>query len=127
MEWGNSAWVGGCKPASLDGSKTQIAASGREPGPRFHKFKLAKKMLEPLALQPLAFHLAGAAHGLGSLTGSAFRRFLIVPSQFHLAEHALALHLLLERFQRLIDIVVTNENLHLAAFSSCLGHTQVWA
>lgn len=35
-------------------------------------------------------------------------------AQFHLAEHAFTLKLLLERLQRLIDIVVANENLHLA-------------
>ncbi len=38
--------------------------------------------------------------------------------QLHLAEHAFALQLFLERFQRLIDIIVTNNDLHLAAFSS---------
>ncbi len=40
-----------------------------------------------------------------------------MPSQLHLAENTLPLHLLLERFQRLIDVVVTHEDLHLAADS----------
>jgi hypothetical protein len=35
-----------------------------------------------------------------------------VPAQLHLAENALALHLLLERLEGLIDVVVTDENLH---------------
>ena len=40
-----------------------------------------------------------------------------MPPQLHLAENPLPLHLLLERLERLIDIVVTHENLHLAACS----------
>jgi hypothetical protein len=35
-------------------------------------------------------------------------------AQLHLAKHALALHLLLQHPQRLVDIVVTDENLHAA-------------
>jgi hypothetical protein len=35
-----------------------------------------------------------------------------VAAELHLAENALALHLLLERLEGLIDIVVADENLH---------------
>jgi hypothetical protein len=35
-----------------------------------------------------------------------------MPTEFHLAEDAFALHLLLQHLEGLIDIVVTNENLH---------------
>jgi hypothetical protein len=35
-----------------------------------------------------------------------------VPAKLHLAEDALALHLFLEHLEGLVDIVVTNENLH---------------
>jgi hypothetical protein len=35
-------------------------------------------------------------------------------AEFHLAEYALALHLLLQHLERLVDIVVTDENLHAA-------------
>jgi len=34
-------------------------------------------------------------------------------AELHLAEDAFALHLLLQDFEGLVDIVVTNENLHL--------------
>ena len=34
-------------------------------------------------------------------------------TQLHLAKEAFALHLLLERLESLVDIVVTDENLHL--------------
>ncbi len=43
---------------------------------------------------------------------------LVVAAELHFAEHAFALQLLLKRFERLIDIVVTNENLHLAMRST---------
>jgi len=33
-------------------------------------------------------------------------------AKFHLAKEAFALHLLLQRFEGLVDIVVTDENLH---------------
>jgi hypothetical protein len=35
-----------------------------------------------------------------------------VAAELHLAENAFALHLLLQRLEGLIDIVVTDENLH---------------
>lgn len=73
--------------------------------------------LEAFALYALALQLPGTADGFGSLAGSALRRLLVVPPQLHLAEDSFPLHLLLERFQRLIDIVVAYEHLHLAAFS----------
>jgi hypothetical protein len=41
-------------------------------------------------------------------------------TQFHLSEDALALHLLLQGFEGLIDVVIPNENLHLAAYSVTL-------
>jgi hypothetical protein len=44
-----------------------------------------------------------------------------MPAELHFAKNAFALHLLLERLQRLIDIVVTDENLHLAACSLVEG------
>ncbi|EHH68617.1 hypothetical protein GMO_13870 [Gluconobacter morbifer G707] len=33
-------------------------------------------------------------------------------AQLHFTKNAFALHLLLQRFERLVNIVVTNENLH---------------
>jgi hypothetical protein len=73
---------------------------------------------ETLTLQALALHLAGAAYGLGGLAGTALGRLFEVTAELHFAENALALKLFLERFQRLIDIIITNENLHLAEHSS---------
>ena len=35
-------------------------------------------------------------------------------AELHLAKDALALHLLLQHFESLVDIVVTDENLHVA-------------
>ena len=68
--------------------------------------------LEAFALDTLAFHFTGSPHGFRRFSCSALGGFLVVTPELHLAEHAFALHLLLKRFQRLIDIVVTNENLH---------------
>ena len=73
--------------------------------------------LEAFTLQALALHLAGAANGLCSFTRTSLGRLLVMPTQLHLAEDAFALHLLLERLERLIDIVVTDKNLHWAVIS----------
>jgi hypothetical protein len=39
-------------------------------------------------------------------------------AELHLAEDALALHLLLEGAKRLVDVVVSNQNLHASSSSS---------
>ena len=67
---------------------------------------------QAFALGALACKLAGAADGLGLFARLFFRRLLVVTAKLHFAEDALALHLLLERLQRLIDVVVANQNLH---------------
>src|SRR5580658_553884 len=67
---------------------------------------------EAFALQALALQLAGAANRLGGFPGAAFGRLLVVPPELHFAEYALALHFLLQGLERLIDIVIANEDLH---------------
>lgn len=51
-------------------------------------------------------------HRLGLLARFALRRLLIVAAHFHFPENPFALHLLFQGAQGLIDIVVTDENLH---------------
>src|SRR5438552_7341953 len=77
--------------------------------------------LVALAVHPLAHHLAMAAHRLRLLARLALRGLLVVAAQLHLPEDALALHLLLERAQGLVDVVVANQNLHVGRLS-CSGH-----
>ena len=77
--------------------------------------------LEAFAFQPLAFQLSGAADRLGSLASPALRRLFKVTAQLHFPEDTFPLHLFFERLQRLIDIVIANENLHLVGFSMVGG------
>src|SRR4029077_11585483 len=72
---------------------------------------------QAFALHLLAGELAGPADRLGALACLLFGRLLVVTPQLHLAENPLALHLLLERLEGLIDVVVTDENLHAAYLS----------
>ena len=65
-----------------------------------------------IALCALAVHLAGATNGLGLLAGALLRGLLVVHVALHFTEAAFALHLLLQGLQRLIDVVVANENLN---------------
>ena len=67
---------------------------------------------EAFTLQTLALHLAGTTHGLGNLTGTTLGGLFKVATELHLTEDAFALHFLLEGFQRLVNIIITNENLH---------------
>ena len=85
------------------------AASSRGPWdhPRLHR-------QQALALQFLARELAGAADGFRLLSDSLLGGFLVMAAELHLAEDALALHLLLQHLESLVDIVVTDEYLHAA-------------
>jgi hypothetical protein len=73
--------------------------------PRLHR-------QQTLALQLFAGELAGAADGFRLLPDSPLGGFFIMAAEFHLAEYALALHLLLQNLEGLVDIVVADENLH---------------
>ena len=46
-------------------------------------------------------------------------------AELHLAENSLALHLLLQRLESLVDVVVTDENLH-ASFLLLLVRFEFW-
>src|SRR3546814_1182790 len=66
---------------------------------------------EVFALLALARKLAGAADGFRLLAGALFRRLLVGTPELHFAKDTLALHLLLQRSQGLIDIVVADDDL----------------
>ena len=68
-------------------------------------------------LGALAGQLAGAAHGFRLLARALFRRLLVVNVTLHFAEVAFALHLLLQRLEGLIDVVVADENLNQRSLS----------
>src|ERR1043166_1326930 len=66
---------------------------------------------DAFALQALALQLAIAANGLRPLACPLLARLFVMAPQLHLAEDAFPLHLLLQRLQRLVDVVVANDNL----------------
>ena len=68
--------------------------------------EIEKSELEAFALHALALQFARPAHSFGFFAGPLFRRLFIGAPQFHLAENAFALHLLFQRLQRLVNIVV---------------------
>src|SRR5262245_48465535 len=67
---------------------------------------------ETLALHALARELARPANRFRLFAGLLFGGLFVVAAELHLAENALALHLLLQRLEGLVDIVVADENLH---------------
>ncbi|SNB78243.1 hypothetical protein SAMN07250955_11823 [Arboricoccus pini] len=77
---------------------------------RRHRDPLSS-ILEFVALGALAQQLAIATNGFRLLAGATLGRLFIVPAHAHLAIKPLALHLLLECAQSLIDIIVANLNL----------------
>jgi len=64
------------------------------------------------ALQSFAGKLACPAYGFGFLASFPFGGFFVMAPQLHFAEDALSLHLFLESFQSLIDIIVADDDLH---------------
>jgi hypothetical protein len=72
---------------------------------------------QAFALQLFAREFTGTTDSFRFLSDSLLGRLFVVAAELHFAEHALSLHLLLEHPERLIDIVVTDEDLH-ATFPS---------
>ena len=70
-----------------------------------------RRYRKPFALHALALQLAIAADGLGPLAGALLARLLIGTAELHLPEDAFALHLLLQRLERLVDVVVADDDL----------------
>lgn len=66
---------------------------------------------DAFALQALADQLAGPAHGFRLLAGALLRRLFIILATLHFAESAFPLHLLLQRAQRLFDVVFADNYL----------------
>src|SRR5215469_7583289 len=85
--------------------------SWSRPGPSSRQDFLLRSGNEALALRLLARELAGAAHRLGLLACRPLGRFFIEPPLLHLPEDALALHLLFQRPESLVDVVVADKNL----------------
>src|SRR5260221_14695595 len=67
---------------------------------------------DAFALGALALELAGASDRGRAFAGTLLARLLIVAAQLHLAVDAFPLQLLFERAQRLLDIIVANDDLH---------------
>ena len=64
------------------------------------------------ALCALARQLARTTNGFRLLAGLLLGRLFIMAAKFHLAKDAFALHFLLQRLERLIDIVVAYDDLN---------------
>src|SRR5712691_27481 len=93
-------------PRSVVGAARGVASSrGSWDHPGLHR-------QQALALHFLARELAGAADSFRLLPRFLFRGFLVMAAELHLAEDALALLFLLQHLEGLVDIVVTDENLH---------------
>lgn len=74
-----------------------------------------------IPLSSLAIGLSGPADGGRMLSCALLGGLLVVPTKLHLAIDALPLKLLLERPERLIHVVVTNNDLHIALASGYSG------
>src|SRR3954464_16081875 len=101
--------AGTCTWATTAASATTVATGTSAE----HRLGLHRQ--QGFALQLLAGQLARAAHGFGLFTGLLLGGLFVVTAELHLAENSLALHLLLQRLEGLIDIVIADENLHAAS------------
>ena len=91
-----------------------MAENSERPGPLTARvFPTFGAWDETLALGLFPGGLPRSSDGLRFLAGPALRRFFIGLATPHLAKNALALHLLLQDPEGLIDIVVANEYLQM--------------
>jgi hypothetical protein len=67
---------------------------------------------ETLALSPLAGQLARTANGFSLLASLLLRRLFIMIAALHLAESTFPLHLLFQRAERLLHIIVAHNDLY---------------
>ena len=67
-----------------------------------------RRLYDAFALGALASQLAGAANGFSLLASLLLGRFFKVVPALHLTEGTLPLHLLFQRLQGLIDIIVAD-------------------
>ena len=68
--------------------------------------------LEAFAFDTLTLKLARTANGFRLFTGLTLRGLFISLAQLHFAENAFALHLLLQRLQGLVDVIVADYDLN---------------
>lgn len=68
--------------------------------------------LKALAFNSLALKLTGTPDSFRFLPSTFLRRLLISFAELHFAEYAFPLHLFLQGFQRLIDIVIAYDDLN---------------
>ena len=87
------------------GARGAASSGGPWDHPRLHR-------QQTLALHLFAGEFASAADGFRFLPDSLLGGFFVAAAELHLAEDALALHLFLQHPEGLVDIVVTDENLH---------------
>ncbi len=79
--------------------------------------KTGSRGSEAFAIHTLAQQLAAAANGFGFFARTLFRRLFESATKLHLAENTFTLHLLLERAQCLIDIIVADQNVDDGSYS----------
>src|SRR5262245_61703405 len=98
----------------MDRSEARPARRARASAAGAARCGLRLHRQQALALHALAGELAGSADRLRLLPGLLFGGLLVMTAKLHLAENPLALHLLLERLEGLIYVIVPDENLHAA-------------
>lgn len=67
---------------------------------------------QALTLGALARQFACATNGFSLLASLLLGRLLVVTAKLHFPEDAFPLHLLLQGFEGLVDVIVADENLH---------------
>src|ERR1700730_11004543 len=122
IRWSASSWPR--RWAGIPGRRAPLGRSGRilrrprsDRGGRSARGPDPQRGLglagqQAFALRALARQLARPADRFRFLPGLLLGWFFVVAAELHLAENPLALHLLLERLEGLVDIIVPNENLH---------------
>src|SRR5262249_38698473 len=112
------------------GHRIKIRSEAFATGPLFPRHPGPPEVSSAAADPPAEFFagkLSGAANSFRLFADFLLGGLFVMLAKLHLAEDAFALHLPLQRLERLIDIVVSNENLHaqLLCFSRIFSYSSV--
>jgi hypothetical protein len=89
------------------------------------RYRLYKKEKLIVSVGIFTGELTRAALGFCGLTDAGFRRLFVMLAHFHFAEKAFALHFFLERAERLVDVIIADDDFYQRGCTPFQGNARI--